>query len=208
MKSLVEFYLWAFHGNGIQKFSRWKSNMSQNLDFFLPKKAHIDISTKKLFFHNMVPIGFEPASFLPKNAYIMFWTHNFCHEMLTLGIEPTTFAKKCSHWNLMRLWVMSRIFGIKKHQKSFFRVTQFLQIRVGLLFGLACCNLNFGCPIYFAFAVKYDHWLTLNSIMKTFKLLNLSFLGKCLIEHEKMHSCIDFRVPLFPAFPMGLSWLL
>ena len=134
----------------------------------------------------------NPHLCLPKNAHIRIWTHNFCQKMLTLEFDA----------------VMSRIFGIKKHQKSFFRVTQFLQIRVGLLFGLACCNLNFGCPIYFAFALKYDHWLTLNSIMKTFKLLNLSFLGKCLIEHEKMHSCIDFRVPLFPAFPMGLSWLL
>ena len=114
IKRLVDLYLWAFHGHGNQKFSRGKSNMSQNLDFFLPKKAHIDISTKKLFFHNMVPIGFEPASFLPKNAYIMFWTHNFCHEMLTLGIEPTTFAKKC--YTFFESW-FKQSFRVKHKKK-------------------------------------------------------------------------------------------
>ena len=112
MKSLVEFYLWAFHGNGIQKFSRWKSNMSQNLDFFLPKKAHIDISTKKLFSIICCQLDLNPHLFLPKNAYIRIWTHNFCQKMLTLEFDA----------------VMIRIFGIKNTKNHFLGWPNFFRL--------------------------------------------------------------------------------
>ena len=53
-------------------------------------------------------------NFLPKNAPIGIWSHDFCQKMLTVGFEPTTFSRKCSRCDLVKIYFLDKIlsFGI------------------------------------------------------------------------------------------------